>query len=362
MADDQLDHQADDEGSMKSAACRDFIDRLDGVGASAAAGSDGKSGQLYVGIILWPEFPLLSLTGIVEALRHAGDIGDDSRKVWCNWDILAASDAPVRSSCGIEVKPTSEFQDPKRFDCIFVIGGLLRSLQQGDGAAISYLRDARAAGTLVAGVCTGSFVMAQAGLLKNVACIHPYHLRDFQGRFPMIRTVGNQDYLWSEGVATIPGGTSIINFMADLIGASRGDDRASKVVHQMTIPERGETSATSRKLALGYSHVDDPRIKRAILLMERGMGENCSIADVAAEVGLSLRQFERLFTELLGVPPKRFLMATRLRYARWLVLQTAQTMSEIADQTGFADCSHFVRSFRSAFGTSPKALRMGQAA
>ncbi len=57
-----------------------------------------------------------------------------------------------------------------------------------------------------------------------------------------------------------------------------------------------------------------------------------------------------------------FLMATRLRYARWLVLQTAQTMSEIADQTGFVDCSHFVRSFRSAFGTSPNALRLGPAA
>lgn len=343
----------------ESASGRDFVEGLDRVLGRESAKDRVNSGQLNVGIILWPEFPLLSLTGIVEALRHAGDIGDDSRKVWCDWQIMSAGSAPVAASCGIEIKPTSDFRAPSRFDCVFVIGGLLRSLHRGDPAAIAYLRDAHAAGTLVVGVCTGSFILAQAGLVKGAACIHPYHLRDFQSRFPSIRTVGNQDYLWGDGVATIPGGTSIINFMADLIAGSRGGDRASKVVHQMTMPERGETSATSRKLALGYSHVDDPRLKRAIILMERGMGGDCSIAGVAAEVGLSLRQFERLFTDSMGMPPKRFLMTIRLRYARWLVLQTAQTMSEIAIQTGFADCSHFVRNFRKAFGASPKALRVG---
>ena len=356
FAQEGLDQGAD---SAEIKDGRAFINRLDQVSIDGRGKRDDASQQLHVGILLWPEFPLLSLTGIVEALRHAGDIGDDSRKIWCDWLVMGA--APVRASCGLEITPGTGFQDPRRFDCIFVIGGLLRSLKQGDPAAIAYIRDARAADTQVVGVCTGAFVLAQAGLLREAA-IHPYHLRDFQARFPAIRTVGNQDYLSSDGVATVPGGTSIIHFMADMIANRCGGDRASKVVHQMTMPERGDSSASSRTLALGYSHGDDPRIKRAIILMERGMGGACSIAGIATEVGLSLRQFERLFTEALGDSPKRFLMMIRLRYARWLVLQTAQSMSEIAVQTGFADCSHFVRSFRQAFGVPPKALRVAQAA
>jgi transcriptional regulator GlxA family with amidase domain len=187
--------------------------------------------------------------------------------------------------------------------------------------------------------------------------VHPYHVNDFQGRFPGIKVVSNQDYLWSDGCATVPGGTSIISFMTDLIARHCGDDRASKTVHQMTIPERGGASAFGRKMALGYSHVEDARLKRAVLLMERAIGTPCSLESIAKDVGLSLRQFERLFTKEFGMTPKQFMTAMRLRYARWLLLNTPQSVTEIAFETGFADCSHFVRSFRRAFGLSPGMLR-----
>jgi transcriptional regulator GlxA family with amidase domain len=329
------------------------LDEVGGLDKVAAL----QQAQLNVGILLWPEFPLLSLTGIVEALRHAGDIGDESRKLLCNWTIMTSGADKVRSSCGIEIAAEAELLDPRQFHCIFVIGGLMRSLEKGARAETAYLRDAHRLGLPVIGVCTGAILLAAAGLVQKAACVHPYHVKDFQGRFPGIKIVSNQDYVWSDGCATVPGGTSIISFMTDLIARHCGDDRASKTVHQMTIPDRDGASAFGRKMALGYSHVEDGRLKRAILLMERAIGTPCGLETIARDVGLSLRQFERLFVKEFGVTPKQYMMAMRLRYARWLLLNTPQSVTEIAFETGFADCSHFVRSFRRAFGLSPGGLR-----
>lgn len=357
---DQRDSGVPSAAEPRPTSGRGFIDWLDTIGGPQGY-EPPRRAQLSVGILLWPEFPLLSLTGIVEALRHAGDIGDESRRLMCDWVVMSEARAPIRSSCGIEIAPGAPYRDPRDFDCIFVIGGLVRSLETGARAAVPYLREAHRAAVPVVGVCTGAMVLAAAGLVQTTACIHPYHINDFQSRFPGIRIVSNEDYVWSDGCATVPGGTSIVSFMTELIGRHCGDDRASKTVHQMTIPERGSSSAFGRKLALGYSHVEDSRLKRAILLMEGTISHPRPLDGIAREIGLGLRQFERLFNAELGITPKQFMLSIRLRYARWLLFNTPQSVTEIAFQTGFADCSHFVRCFRSAFGSSPGKMREASA-
>ena len=338
-------------------AGRDYVDWLDSVGELETVPQ--RRAQLSVGIILWPEFPLLSLTGIVEALRHAGDIGDESRKVLCDWTVMAATRTPVRSSCGIDVVPDAAFEDPRRFDCIFVIGGLLRSMALGEPQVLRYLWQTKKAQKLVVGVCTGTMILAEAGLVRTKACVHPYHVEDFQARFPTIKVVSNEDYLWTDEGATVPGGTSIISFMSYLIARYCGSDRASKTVHQMTLPSQRGSAETDRKRALGYQHAEDSRLKRAVLLMEGAMRKPRSLESIAAAVGVSGRQLERLFQTGFGVSPKRFMLDLRLRYARWLLLNTPLSVTEIAYQTGFADCSHLVRSFRKWFGNAPGACRRG---
>ncbi len=333
---------------------KEYVDWLDEVGPSTK-----QRPELRVAIILLPEFPLLSFTGIVEALRHAGDVGDQSRRLRCDWSIVSNSARPIRASCGVEVTPTAFFPDPALFDYVMVIGGLLRSMAQIENQTITYLRQVAKASIPIAGVCTGSFVLAKAGLMEGrVSCVHPYHVKDFQTAFPGMKVVSNQDYVIDKGRITVPGGVSIFSLMTHLISEHCGRDRASKTVHQISVPERAESSTVARTLALGYSHVADPRLKRAILAMEREISAPRTIGEIATDVGLSLRQFERLFTSELGLPPRKFYQAIRLRYARWLVLNTTQSISSIAYQTGFADCAHFVRDFKCAYDISPGKFRL----
>ena len=92
------------------------------------------------------------------------------------------------------------------------------------------------------------------------------------------------------------------------------------------------------------------------------MGSSVTSEQAAEMVSLSARQFSRLFRESVGVTPKRYILDTRLRYARFLVENSSMAMTAIAFETGFADCAHFSTTFRARFGVAPRDARAGRAA
>lgn len=314
--------------------------------------------ELSVGFILCPEFPLMSLTGFVEALRHAADIGDTSRKLRCSWTILAPNRQPVPASCGIPVTPDQGIVGLEAFDCIAVIGPLLRNLDALSPEILSALRVAHQQEKLVAGLCTGSFVLAEAGLMKKRrACLHPYHAEDYRKRYPGHPFMLDQDFHEDSGIVTVPGGLSVISFATSLISRFCGRERATKAVFQMTMSDREVDSSTKKILALGRQHITDHRLRKAITLMERDMQSPGTVADIALQLGLSERQLERLFRDGLGTSPKAFWIEIRLRYGRWYLFNTEKAVTEIAYLTGFSDCAHFIAQFRKAYGLTPGQLR-----
>jgi transcriptional regulator GlxA family with amidase domain len=103
--------------------------------------------------------------------------------------------------------------------------------------------------------------------------------------------------------------------------------------------------------------VTDPRVRRALLLMEQNLAQPLSIAHVAEKLSLSTRQFERLCHATLGMSPASAYRQLRLRYAHWLIGNTDRTVTEIAHESGFADCAHFSRQFKETYGASPSGQR-----
>lgn len=175
---------------------------------------------------------MMSLTGIIESLRHAGDYGDHSEQRYVGWEIIGATGRKVTSSCGIQVAETCKYLDPTAFDYVFVIGGLLKDLSKAPIEHRRYIKVAQRAGCTLVGVCTGSFVFAGERLLSGTpAAKHPYHNTDFELAFPGHRLTTNVDFVRTEKIATIPGGTSILSFMIDIIDSHFGPDRAAKTVH-----------------------------------------------------------------------------------------------------------------------------------
>ena len=118
-------------------AAHALVGRLDDLSQARGAGVD-----LNVGILLWPRFPLLSLGGLCDALRHAADRGDQSRQLRCVWTTIGPKNGSVESSCGVAVPVQSVFPPAGQFDYIVAIGGLLSDMDQVGKQYWTYLREA----------------------------------------------------------------------------------------------------------------------------------------------------------------------------------------------------------------------------
>jgi transcriptional regulator GlxA family with amidase domain len=331
----------------------ELVEKLDSLSTKPGSPQSRSGAELNVGILLWPRFPLLSLGGLCDALRHAADRSDQSRPLRCLWTTIGLPNTVVESSCGLVVPVQSAFADVEQFDYVVVIGGLLPYLEKVDKRYWDYLYTAARAGVPLVGICTGSFVIAHAGLMEDrVACVQSFHFDDYRNMFPRLRVVTHADYLIDGNRLTCAGGISVIELAARLINLHCGPDRASKVIHQMTVSRQAGASFIERRRALGYLSVDDATVRHAALLMEENLEAPLNIAVIAKMVGTSVRQLERAFMAEMKVSPNEFYRRMRLRYARWMLLNTARKVTDVAYECGFADSAHFARRHRETFGVA----------
>lgn len=344
-----------DTGARGEADSGDLIHRLD-----AATGRHAQDGavELRIGILLWPRFPLLSLAGLCDALRHAADVGDQSRQVRCSWSVLGIPGTSITASSGVEIPVQEALRPSEKFDYVAVIGGLLPFMATVDRRYLDYLRQVDAAGTPLIGICTGTFALAGAGLMKGkLACVHPFHVDDWKRMFPKERYTTNCDYVFDGNRISCAGGMSIIELAAELIRIHCGPDRAAKVVHQMTVSQRSSSSHIARRHALGYASVDSEKLRQAIVLMEKNLSTPLEIGVIARLVDSSTRQLERVFLAETGASPSEFYRNSRLKYGRWLLTTTDSTVNDIAFECGFSDAAHFIRHFQQCYGVAPGRLR-----
>lgn len=318
----------------------------------------GITPDIRVAFVLCPEFTILPFAGFIDALRHAADEADWSRQIYCSWSCLGADLEPVRSSCGIEVRPWERFGDPTSFDYVVVVGGLLSGFHRYPPEIFDYLRLAAARDVPLVGLCTGSFVLAEAGLMEGRRCaVHPRHRQDLLEHYPGVIPVSDEVYLMEESRMTCPGGTAAIDLAVELLIRHCGKARALKGLAQMVVDEHREAHHKARRIYDDIKECGDWRVKRAIELLQENLGESYPIERLANRVGTSVRQLERAFARHAKLSPASVRRALRLDHARWRLLNTQRTITQIAGECGFADSSHFSRCFRQSYGESPHSFR-----
>lgn len=312
--------------------------------------------KLSVAFVLAPNFTLLAFSSFVDTLRLAADDQDRSRPIQCGWAVLSHDRRPIRSSSGIEVVPTHDLQDPASFDYVVVVGGILGGPQLPPDLA-SYVCQAARQGVALAGICTGSFILAQLGLMHNRRCCTSwFHIGEFLSRFPTLDASAEALYIVDQDRLTCAGGTSVVHLASHLVEKHCGKRHADKALRIM-IEETKVPSAAVQPQPFSANRTDDDRVQRAMLLMERNLESPVSLEFVAAHVGLGVRQLERLFKSEIGLTPSQFTLQMRLTHALHLIETTRDPIFDIALRCGFVNHSHFAHYFRTRFGHSPTQMR-----
>ena len=290
-------------------------------------------------------------------MRLAADEGDRSRQSLCRWEILGRPGHPVTSSCGVEVLATATPQDPAAYDHIVVVGGLLHGGQKVPAGTEAFLREAAGCGVKLIGLCTGSFVLARAGLLDgHVACVSWFHREEFEAEFPDSRAVSNQMFVVDRDRMTCAGGTSVVHLAAFLIERHIGRASAMKALRIM-IEEQPLPSRTLQPEAVMSVRSNDELVHKAMLLLEQQLHAPALIDTLCEPLGVGRRQLERRFQRDVGMSPAAYRQTLRLERARWLLTHTDLEITTIALECGFQSSASFARTVRKTFGSTPMGVR-----
>src|SRR5262249_12677287 len=228
----------------------------------------------------------------IDHLRLAADEGDRSRPLHVQWSIMASRTESVPASCGVLLQPTSALLSPDLLDYVVVIGGLLHAGPQIDEATGRYLRDIGASQVPLIGICTGSFILCRTGLMKGRrSCVSWYHYQDFLEAFPNQEVIADRLFLVDGPRITCPGGAGAAApapTHGQGPGARAGGGRGGGRLRPPR-PRGGGAPPPPPPLS---ETVAEPRVRRALLLMEQNLARPIAVAAVAAELGLSARQLE----------------------------------------------------------------------
>lgn len=323
-----------------------------------------RSSRPRFAFILLPNFTLTPLSSFIDMLRLIADEGDRSKPVRCEWTILGSRTSPVRSSCGLEVTPSRTFDDPGQYDYVIVVGGLLHAGPQLDDATRQFLQDADAAGVTLVGICTGTFALVAAKVMENRrCCVSWYHYWDFIETFPAkaAQVVADRRILIDNQRITCSGGQAAIDVAAAVLERHFDPATVRKALSILIVDDLPRSSAP-QPVPPGLQRVEHPQLRRALTIMEQNLGDPLPVGRLAEQVGLSVRQLERLFVGETGMPPAAYSRRLCLEAAVWMLRHTRRSITQIATECGFVGPSHLGRAIRDKFGLTPSQMRASREA
>lgn len=301
-----------------------------------------------VGIILESGFQLMGLAAL-SAFEFANfELGEDGYRL----TVLSEKGGTIRASMDVRIETTQVGVMP---DTLMVAGDLLAGAPSPELRAF-ILRAGREA-RRVAGLCTGAFVLAEAGLLDGrVATTHWAYARTLQARFPKVKLDADKIFVRDDNIWTSAGMSSAIDLTLALIEEDHGIELARSIARKLVVYHR-RPGGQSQFSALLEMEPRSDRIRRALSHAREHLTNPLTVDELAHAASLSPRQFSRVFREETGQSPAKAVELLRLEAARGMLEDGRHPMDIVARDTGFADRDRMRRAFLRSYGHPPASLK-----
>jgi transcriptional regulator GlxA family with amidase domain len=302
-------------------------------------------------VVIFPGFQLLDAAGPIAAFEIAGRYQPGAYAI----ELVAPDGGAVASSSGISLAASA--LPSQAGDTIMVAGGDgTRSLPEL-AKIVAWLKRAAPAARRVTSVCSGAYLLAEAGLLDGRrATTHWGRSDDFARRYPQVRLDADRIFVRDGDVWTSAGITAGIDLALALIEDDLGGEVARRTAQQLVVHQRrpGGQSQFSALVDLGGRN---GRFAELMDWMRERLAEPLGVERLAGQAAMSPRHFARAFTAETGLTPAKAVERLRLEAARTAVETSHAPIDRVAEQAGFGDPERMRRAFLRAFGQPPQALR-----
>jgi len=307
-------------------------------------------------IVLFDSVQSLDVTGPLEVFAGARD--HQGKRAYL---VRTASlgGVPVRTTSGLVIAPDGDLREQDQAgppDLLIVPGGA--GARRRDPDLVAWIRGQAPRAKRVASVCTGAFLLAEAGLLDGGrATTHWSQCAALRDQYPAIEVDPGPIFIKDGNVATSAGVTAGIDLALALVEDDLGRDMALAIARHLVVFLRrpGNQSQFSAQLSAQVA-------RRAPLrdvqqwIAEHPAGD-LSVEALAGKASLSPRHFARAFAAEVGMPPGRYVERTRLEAARRHLEDTAEGIEQTARACGYRTPEAMRRAFIEALGVSPAEYR-----
>jgi len=306
-----------------------------------------------IGFLLVPSFSMMAFASAVEPLRVANRLGGGSLY---RWEIVSRDGSPIPASNGMSLVADRSFAEPVKYDKVVVCAGF-EPERHYDKRIKSWLVQAGRGGAPLGAMDTGSFFLAWAGLLDGYrATTHWESLDSFREQFPRV-DVDSGLFVFDRKRFTCAGGTAALDMMLHLITLRHGHRLAAAVSEQFIHAHIRDPKERQRMEPKERQGIADPRLARALSVMEGHLEELLGMDEISKAVGVSRRQLERMFHRHFRMTPVRYYLELRLQRARALLQYSDLSIVEIAVACGFGSAAHFSRTYHGWAGNAPSVER-----
>ena len=314
--------------------------------------NDADADAQKIGFLLLNQFSLLAFASAIEPLRAANR--QSGEKIF-EWMVASPNGISSVASNGVEVQTNIDPEHLKNCRMVFVCAGV--DVQNNTNKAIlNLVRRLDRNGAIIGAICTGTYVMAAAGLLDGRRCtIHWENIDGLAEEFQDL-DITNDLFEIDGNRVTCSGGTASLDMMLNLISHSHGAQLAAEISDQF-IHDRIREPTDRQRMELRSRIGVATQIIGCGKAMEDNLEEPLPQTTIATETALSTRQLERLFRKYLNTTPTRYYLNLRLARARHLLRQTSMSILSVALACGFVSASHFSKCYRECYGRTPRAER-----
>jgi transcriptional regulator GlxA family with amidase domain len=305
-----------------------------------------------IGVLVFPDFQLLDAAGPISVFEIASRVAGAEPSI----RTIAAVPGPVRSSAGVELLARG-FRPSAAISTLIVAGGSGVNAAAKCDKTLGFLRAMAKRGVRIASVCSGAFILAEAGLLDGRrATTHWQRTRQFLSQYPKVKLEPDQIFVRDGEIWSSAGISAGIDLALAMVAEDLGDEIAKKAARQLVLYHR-RSGGQSQFSSLLELKAPSGRFGPLLSWAREHLDAPLTVEALAEQAGMSTRHFARAFIAETGTTPSKAVERLRVEVARQQVQSSSEAIERVAETTGFRDPERMRRAFIRAFGQPPQSLR-----
>jgi transcriptional regulator GlxA family with amidase domain len=311
-------------------------------------------------LVGYPDAQILDITGPLEVFARSARWLSDRHLAPAGVyeiELVGLAPGPIRTSGGLDLAAARGFAEIETADTLLVAGGIGWEAAAREPGLLAWLRDMAPRVQRLGSICTGSLILAAAGLLDGRrATTHWAYFDDLARLAPRCTVDPDAIFVQDGHVVTSAGVTTGMDMALELVEQDHGKAVAVGVAQALVIYRKRPGGQAQFSRFLEAERRDD-RLGELQLWILDHLEEDLPLDRLAAAAGMSARHFSRRFKGELGVTPAAYVGRLRLEEARRRLESGAHSLKDVARTCGFADEQNLRRAFRRHVGVAPREYR-----